>query len=1116
MSPLAVNHRWMLVLKIFVLFVILLLNHFCKASGTKKKHSLKNILFLSVEEIPIDPHFPSDVVFKEENGTHLCFNIQANQSNAGCCGIEDFVCSTNIVRLNVSTYSLTVSREILLKHDIVVLLNPMSNFSCMLSKLHNSTEFILDLHTCLKPGGRNIRITLDHLYQNQYNDAQTCEDSDKYMFKFGSKITSIVKIISCETSDSAGIQQPLNLTFPYSNNVMTLQEAVTIMNNFSFYQDQMGAFRTAFIKIGNVTGAITKLQPQDQSQTAFNFGFTASGDVEILKERNNVDMDLDVQIQFSNNASEMAVNKNSTYVGVLLFPGMTNVDHDGYFFNKKVLGIEMGANILKYLLSINIHFNNVNLSGTNMSCMSWDGKGDDQIWSTNNCRTNQVNGSITCQCSHQAFFAIGMTVTLKKMDTFSWIIPEISLNGTLSSPLNPAQAVTIMKKLDIYFAEMNQSKTAKVQIANITGVIAKLEDNSTEMKFGFKSNGDITGGESNGNDNGVMTEIHLPQEAIAMAIKNKRKYVGVLRFPEMPMNQNNTNELYNNEVIGIEMGENIKDLNQTVNIHYSNLKKDGSEAVCVSWDGTNETDWIIEGCKTKINNGITCECSHLTFFTYRMKRSTAKSTDSNKEEEKTSGKTPEKTLSFPAPANPLNSDEAANFMKNLNSLLEQMGNVSTAAIQMGGISGVISKLPQQNQTKMDFGFTSAGDVKILEESNNTGFARAVHFPKEASEKAVNRNGSFSGVLLFPDIPELNKTSYFFNNEMMGIEMGVNISNLSETIDIHFSNVNTTGFNVSCVSWDGRSKDGGIAKWITDGCLTNEENGSITCQCSHLTFFAILMSGTEKISSSDLKALTQITKAGCGISLFFLGVALFMHFLTRKTKASQAIKILMNLFIALFLLNLCFLVNESIAKLKILAACVAMASVLHYSMLATFTWFFMQALHLYFYVFRIPTDTKYYMYKICITGWVIPVVVVVGLLASSKYGYIDISDDNGTSVTMCWIPDSAIYLSVNIGYYGIVFIFTLPIFVATIVQIKQFVPKEAKAQESTKKRLFSLLGLFCLLGITWGFAFFSYGPLLLPSYYIFTILNSFQGFFLFVYYYFSSKDPSRGQQANQEQ
>lgn len=49
--------------------------------------------------------------------------------------------------------------------------------------------------------------------------------------------------------------------------------------------------------------------------------------------------------------------------------------------------------------------------------------------------------------------------------------------------------------------------------------------------------------------------------------------------------------------------------------------------------------------------------------------------------------------------------------------------------------------------------------QILEESNNTGFGRAVHFPKEASEKAVNRNGSFSGVLLFPDIPEVNSKVY---------------------------------------------------------------------------------------------------------------------------------------------------------------------------------------------------------------------------------------------------------------------------------------------------------------------------------------------------------------------
>lgn len=56
-----------------------------------------------------------------------------------CCDGEDFICSTKIVQLSGSTYSLTVNESILDKHDIVVLLNPMSNFSCMQSLVHNAT-----------------------------------------------------------------------------------------------------------------------------------------------------------------------------------------------------------------------------------------------------------------------------------------------------------------------------------------------------------------------------------------------------------------------------------------------------------------------------------------------------------------------------------------------------------------------------------------------------------------------------------------------------------------------------------------------------------------------------------------------------------------------------------------------------------------------------------------------------------------------------------------------------------------------------------------------------------------------------------------------------------------
>uniref|UniRef100_A0A3B3UX96 G-protein coupled receptors family 2 profile 2 domain-containing protein n=1 Tax=Poecilia latipinna TaxID=48699 RepID=A0A3B3UX96_9TELE len=267
------------------------------------------------------------------------------------------------------------------------------------------------------------------------------------------------------------------------------------------------------------------------------------------------------------------------------------------------------------------------------------------------------------------------------------------------------------------------------------------------------------------------------------------------------------------------------------------------------------------------------------------------------------------------------------------------------------------------------------------------------------------------------------------------EMGVNISNLSETINIQFTNVNTV-----------RDVKNFQNNLLLDTIRVQIFLLLITCQCSHLTFFAILMVRNKNITS-------------------------------------EAVKILMNLFVALFFLNLCFLVNESIAKLKVSAACVAMAAALHYSMLATFTWFFMQALHLYF-------NYKENVFYLCL---VIPALFVIGLLASNNYGNMEIYDDNGTSVSMCWITDSTLHMGVNIGYYGIVFIFTLTIFLVAVVQITKFASKaDNRDKVSTKKRLFSLLGLFCLLGIGWGFAFFSYGPLLLPSFYIFTILNSFQG------------------------
>ncbi|KAA8582308.1 hypothetical protein FQN60_009048, partial [Etheostoma spectabile] len=170
-------------------------------------------------------------------------------------------------------------------------------------------------------------------------------------------------------------------------------------------------------------------------------------------------------------------------------------------------------------------------------------------------------------------------------------------------------------------------------------------------------------------------------------------------------------------------------------------------------------------------------------------------------------------------------------------------------------------------------------------------------------------------------------------------------------------------------------------WITDGCKTKETNGSIKIQCSLLIFFAILLYNTsfpKSVPSTWKSDLQYITSIGFGLSMFFLAAALFMYCCVfadtnltpphRKGKASQATKILMNLFVSMFYRNLSFLVNESIANLGNFGACVAVAAVMHYTMLATISCFSIEGLHLYLTLQKFPTDIKRYMMKICITGW----------------------------------------------------------------------------------------------------------------------------------------------------
>ncbi|KAG9335316.1 hypothetical protein JZ751_005365 [Albula glossodonta] len=148
------------------------------------------------------------------------------------------------------------------------------------------------------------------------------------------------------------------------------------------------------------------------------------------------------------------------------------------------------------------------------------------------------------------------------------------------------------------------------------------------------------------------------------------------------------------------------------------------------------------------------------------------------------------------------------------------------------------------------------------------------------------------------------------------------------------------------------------------------------------------------------------------------------------------KILINLSVALIGLNLVFLVNSWLSSYSE-GLCIAVAAILHYFTLASFSWMGLEAVHMYLALVKVfNTYVPSYMLKFCILGW-------------------------GIS-----------YMRINkpVGYHG-----------------------------GLLQDLRSVASLTFLLGLTWILAFFSWGSARVPLFYLFSILNSLQGFFIFLFH-----------------
>ncbi|XP_016309330.1 adhesion G-protein coupled receptor G2-like [Sinocyclocheilus anshuiensis] len=349
----------------------------------------------------------------------------------------------------------------------------------------------------------------------------------------------------------------------------------------------------------------------------------------------------------------------------------------------------------------------------------------------------------------------------------------------------------------------------------------------------------------------------------------------------------------------------------------------------------------------------------------------------------------------------------------------------------------------------------------------------------------------------------NLSQHMLNSHILGSSVAnLSIKKLRENVEFTLRNKQPPGnYVASCVFWDFH-QNGGLGGWNRNGCyVKNSTENETICSCNHLTSFAVLLDiSQQRLPDLQDKILNFITYIGCGVSAIFLSVTLLTYLAFDKIRRDIPSKILIHLCFSLLLLNLVFLLDSWMALYRDAEGlCISTAFFLHYFLLVSFTWMGLEALHMYLAIVKVFNNfMSRYMLKFSLVGWGVPLVVVIIVIAVNKENYGRFSD--GTN-DFCWLNNNITFYVAVVAYFCIIFVLNLAMFVVVMIHLRRIKRRNPHNNQyrSSLHDLRSVTGLTFLLGLTWGFAFFAWGPVHLAFTYMFTILNSLQGFLIFIFH-----------------
>ncbi|XP_053719186.1 cadherin EGF LAG seven-pass G-type receptor 1 isoform X1 [Synchiropus splendidus] len=297
----------------------------------------------------------------------------------------------------------------------------------------------------------------------------------------------------------------------------------------------------------------------------------------------------------------------------------------------------------------------------------------------------------------------------------------------------------------------------------------------------------------------------------------------------------------------------------------------------------------------------------------------------------------------------------------------------------------------------------------------------------------------------------------------------------------------------CVFWNHSLAIGGTGGWSSKGCEVLHRNVThISCQCNHMTSFAVLMD-ISKREHNDVLPLKIVTYATVSVSLFLLLLTFILLCLLRRLSSNLHV-IHRNLVAALLFSELVFLLG--INQTENPFVCTVIAILLHYFYMCTFAWMFVEGLHIYRMLTELRNINHGHMRFYYAIGWGIPAIITGLAVGLDPQGY--------GNPDFCWLSvhDTLIW-----SFAGPIFVVVLVNIVIFILAAKASCGRRQKAMEKSGAipALRMAFILLLLISATWLLGLMAVNSNVMTFHYLFAIFSCLQGVFIFFFHIIFNKD-----------